>query len=61
MLVLGGKVNERFFVGDNIVVTVVRVGKGYVRLGFEAPREIPIVRERVAMKRQDSDDTAKAR
>ena len=45
MLVLSRKVGERILIGDNIAVTVVRVGPGIVRLGIDAPHELVIVRE----------------
>ena len=37
MLVLSRKNIERIFIGDTIVVTVVKVQGGVVRLGIEAP------------------------
>ena len=45
MLVLSRKVGERILIGDNISVTVVRVAQGTVRIGVEAPDDLPIVRE----------------
>ena len=45
MLVLSRKVGERILIGDQIAITVVRVSGGGVRLGIEAPPELPIVRE----------------
>jgi carbon storage regulator len=45
MLVLSRKAGEKILIGDNIAVTVVRVAQGVVRLGVEAPKELPIVRE----------------
>ena len=45
MLVLSRKENERLVIGDNIVVQIVRVSGGTVRLGIEAPAEVPIRRE----------------
>ena len=39
MLVLSRKVGEKILIGDNISVTVVRVGQGMVRIGVEAPSE----------------------
>jgi carbon storage regulator len=45
MLVLSRKVGEKILIGDNIAVTVVRVAQGIVRIGVEAPAELPIVRE----------------
>jgi carbon storage regulator len=47
MLVLSRKVGEKILIGDNITVTVVRVAQGVVRLGVEAPKELPIVREEI--------------
>lgn len=48
MLVLSRKKNERIVIGDEISITVVEVRGDKVRLGVEAPREIPVHREEVA-------------
>lgn len=45
MLVLSRKAGERILIGDDVVVTVVRIGPNSVRVGIEAPREMNIVRE----------------
>ncbi len=45
MLVLSRKVGEKIWIGENISVTVVRVAQGIVRIGIEAPHDLPIVRE----------------
>lgn len=47
MLVLSRKVGEKIWVGENICITVVRVAQGVVRLGIDAPTELPIVREEI--------------
>ena len=47
MLVLSRKKNEKVFIGDDIVVTVVEIKGDKVRIGFEAPREVPVHREEV--------------
>ena len=47
MLVLSRKLGEQVVIDDHIVVTVVRLEKGQVRLGIEAPREIAIFREEI--------------
>lgn len=47
MLVLSRKKNESIVIADNIVVTVVDVRGDKVRLGIEAPREIPVHRSEV--------------
>lgn len=45
MLVLSRKTSERIRIGDEIVVTIVRIGPNSVRIGIEAPRDTNIVRE----------------
>ena len=44
MLVLSRRVGERVMIGADIEVTVVAVQGERVRLGFTAPREMPIHR-----------------
>ena len=50
MLVLSRKVGERIWIGDKISVTVVRLTGGGVRLGIEAPVELPVVREELKIR-----------
>lgn len=45
MLVLSRKLGEKIYIGDNICVTVVDIDRGRVRLGIEAPRDVPIYRQ----------------
>jgi carbon storage regulator len=45
MLVLSRKLGEKICIGQNIFLTVVDIERGKVRLGIEAPREIPIYRQ----------------
>ncbi len=47
MLVLTRKIGERIRIGDDIVVNVLEVSKGSVRIGIEAPKQIPIYRSEV--------------
>ena len=47
MLVLSRKKDEALVIGDNIVVTVIEVRGDKVRLGIEAPKEIPVHRQEV--------------
>lgn len=44
MLVLGRKASQKVVIDGRIIVTVVQVKGGEVRLGFTAPREVPIRR-----------------
>ncbi|MDZ4683565.1 MAG: carbon storage regulator CsrA [Planctomycetaceae bacterium] len=47
MLVLSRKKNESIVVDDAIVITIVEIRGDKVRLGIEAPREVPIHRSEV--------------
>lgn len=49
MLVLSRKAGERIWIGDDISVTVVRISGGGVRIGIEAPKEMPVVREELKL------------
>ena len=45
MLVLSRKLGEKIYIGDNVCITVVDIDRGKIRLGIEAPRDVPIYRE----------------
>ena len=45
MLVLSRRQSERIRLGDNIVVTIVRVSGDKVRLGIEAPPDVLVLRD----------------
>lgn len=45
MLVLTRKTNQKIYIGDCIVLTVVQIGPDAVRLGFVAPPDVAIVRD----------------
>ena len=47
MLVLSRKLNESVVINDQIVVTVIEVRGDKVRLGIQAPRDVPIHRSEV--------------
>ncbi len=47
MLVLSRKKNESIVINDEIVITVVEVRGDKVRLGIQAPREVPVHRSEV--------------
>lgn len=48
MLVLSRKLGEKIVIGDNIVVTVVKIDRNQIRIGIEAPHEVPVYREEIA-------------
>jgi carbon storage regulator len=45
VLVLSRKLGEKIYIGDNICITVVDIDRGKIRLGIEAPRDVPIYRQ----------------
>ncbi len=47
MLVLSRKQKESICINGNVVVTVLRIQGNQVRLGVEAPREMPVHRSEV--------------
>jgi carbon storage regulator len=52
MLVLSRKESEKIRLGDDIIITVVRVAGDKVRLGIEAPSHVPVLRRE--LKRHDN-------
>lgn len=56
MLVLTRKKNESIVIGDNITIVVVEIWGDKVRLGIEAPKEVPVHRREVfdAIRRESS-------
>ena len=47
MLVLSRRKNESIMIGEDIVVTIVEVYGDKVRLGVDAPREVPVHRREI--------------
>ena len=47
MLVLSRKKNESIVINDNITIVVVEIREDKVRLGVEAPKEVPVHRREV--------------
>ncbi len=44
MLVLSRKLGQRLLVGDDVEISVVRIGRREVRIGIEAPKDVVVVR-----------------
>ncbi len=53
MLVLTRKSNQSIMIGDDIEVTVLSVMGEKVRLGIQAPRDIPVFRTEVYLEIQE--------
>lgn len=47
MLILSRKLNQSFVINNDIVVTIVELGRGHVKVGIEAPQNIPVHRKEV--------------
>ena len=47
MLVLSRKPNESIVIDGNVTVSVLRVDNENVRIGIEAPLEIPVMRKEI--------------
>jgi len=47
MLILTRRVGEALMIGDDVVINVLGVKGGQIRLGVDAPKEIPVHREEI--------------
>jgi len=52
MLVLTRKERERLRIGNDIVIVVLKLKSGGVRLGIEAPKDVPVLRDELKEKPQ---------
>jgi carbon storage regulator len=58
MLVLTRKSNQSIMIGDDIEVSVLSVAGEKVRIGIQAPREIPVFRKEVYLEIQQEQAAA---
>lgn len=65
MLILTRKIGEVIMIGEDIVVKVLGVRSGQVKIGIEAPRELPVHRheiyERIKSENESCDDAPVAK
>jgi carbon storage regulator len=47
MLVLSRKLGQRFHVGNDVRVTIVKIDRNSVRIGVEAPNDVNVYREEI--------------
>src|SRR5262245_4293544 len=57
MLVLTRKYQEKIRIGDNITITVLRTKGKAVRLGIEAPANVPVIRGELTFDRDSESET----
>ena len=55
MLALARKVNESIILNDNIEVTVLEVKGDQVKIGINAPKDVPIYRKELFVQIQEAD------
>jgi carbon storage regulator len=60
MLVLSRKLGEKIVIGENICITVVDIDRGKIRLGIEAPRDVPIFRQELLPRKPGEGESAPA-
>ena len=53
MLILTRKNGEALMIGDDVIITVLSVRGNQVRLGIDAPAEIPVHREEIYLRIQE--------
>lgn len=53
MLMLKRKTTEQILIGKSIVVTITRIGHSSVKIGIEAPRDVPIRRAEVPERQEE--------
>ena len=47
MLILNRKIGEGIILGDNIEIKILDIQDGKIKIGIEAPKDIPILRKEV--------------
>ena len=58
MLALSRKKNEALVINNNIEITILEVKGDQVKVGIDAPREIPVYRKEVYLQIQEANKAA---
>ena len=58
MLALSRKKNEAIVIDNNIEITILEVKGDQVKIGINAPKEVPVYRKEVSMQSQESNKEA---
>jgi len=56
MLVLSRRVGESLMIGDEVTITVLGVNGNQVRIGINAPKDVPVHREEIYQRIQKNED-----
>jgi carbon storage regulator len=57
MLVLSRRVQEKIKIADDITITILEVSGSQVRVGIDAPRDIPVNREEIYKRIKDKEES----
>jgi len=58
VLVLSRKINQSIMIGDDVRIVIVGVDRDQVKVGIEAPREVPVHRSEIYEEIQRSNRSA---
>ena len=58
MLALTRKKNESIVIGNNITITILDIKGDQVKIGVEAPKEVPVYRQEVYVQIQEANRAA---
>ncbi|EPR4199504.1 carbon storage regulator [Campylobacter coli] len=53
MLILSRKENESIIIGEGIKIKIVQTGKGYAKIGIDAPKSLMILRKELLTQIKD--------
>jgi len=60
MLALSRKKNEALIINNNVEITILEVKGDQVKIGIEAPREVPVYRKEVYLQIQEANAASAA-
>jgi len=58
MLILTRRVGETLMIGDKVAITVLEVKDNRVRVGINAPKEVPVHREEIYLRIKNEEENA---
>ena len=61
MLVLSRKLGQRFQIGQDVRITIVKIDRNSVRIGLEAPEDVKVYREEIITFDADAEIPARLR